>query len=386
MTFTRFTKFLPVILLFLITSCSGAEMGTTGQERPGRPGGPGGMPPLNVDVFRVPPPRDIPVELKYPARLKSTGEAMITARVSGTLEKIFFKEGDVVQEGTLLFKIEPDVYLAEVNSAKAQLEVAMANLKKAKRDWTRTSKSFEEGVVSERERDAALSAHESAKAGVDLAEARLRMAEIELGYTDVRATISGKTGMKLVDIGNMVNPGTNLVTLTRMDPIYAEFSFPDMDLVKVKYRLSEGSWRNPGGKLHSRLLIGDRPYGREGHVDFIDTRVNEETSSVKARAVFPNPDSKVFPGQFTRIIIRGLVRKNAVEIPQKAMIQGSAGAIVFVAENGVVAARPVEQGDTHGDNIIIEKGLKPGDAVIVSNLMKIRPGMPVSVATAVNGK
>jgi len=398
-----FQKLLAIVLLIILYACSGHDTGaigkegrSTGERAQGKTGsrqmkasrvesnkkgtrGPFPMGPLPVDVYKVPPPHDIPVKLKYPGRAKSTGDVIIVARVSGVLEKQFFQEGEYVKKGALLFRIEPDLYKADVDRARARLNVALADLKRAERDWKRISKAYKSGAVSEKERDTALSAYESAKASVSLARAELKRAELNLKYTDVTATISGKAGMRLTDPGNMVTPGTPLVKITSIDPIYVEFSFPDMDMIKMRYRLIKGTWENPGSTLKAKLFIEGHLYNHEGYVDFIDSRIDEDTASVKARAIFPNPEGEILPGEFVRIVITGLLRKKVIEVPQQAVIQTARGANVFVVEHGKASIRPVKLGDEHGTNFIIEEGLKSGEMVIVSNLMKVRPGMAVQI-------
>ena len=357
-------------LLLTALSCSRSQEG--GERAQARPAG-----PIPVDVYRVPAPRDIPLELTYPARLKGTGEVTIVARVSGIVEGMFFKEGEPVRKGALLFRIEPDIYRIQVEGARAALNEALARLKKAERDWKRVSRAFKEGVISKRDRDQALYSYEIAKASVEAARARLKKAQIDLGYTDVKATISGRTGMRLVDVGDMVNPGTPLVRITTIDPIYAEFSLPDTDLLRY------GLTQKMSEVLEAEIMGEGWVYGKKGRVEFIDARVDESTSSVRARAVFPNPDGRLLPGEFVRIRIRGLVKKGAVEIPQRAVIQTPLGTRVFVVERGKAVPRSVKVGEERGENFIVE-GLKEGEMVIVSNLMKVRPNAPVRVTAVVN--
>lgn len=342
------------------------------------------MPMPAVDVYKVPLPKSIPVKLEYPARIKSSSSVTIVARVTGTLQKKSFLEGQAVREGETLFKIEPDLYLAEKAHAEAQLEQAAALLNKAEKDWQRTKVLYEQHVANEQDRDAVRAATEMAKASVAAAKARLHQATINLDYTDVKATGSGITGLKLVDVGNLVNPGMPLVTLTQMDPIYVEFSLPDLDALKTKYELKSGSWSKSGGQLRARLLTDKGPYRRLGRVDFLDTNIDEKTASVKSRAIFANPDGELLPGQFIRIALEGVSRKNVLTIPQQALIQNPAGAMVFVVEGGKVTVRPVVIGDSAGENFIIEKGLKPGDLVVVNNFFKIKPNSPVKTDKIIN--
>lgn len=365
-----------VIFLLSASACS-SENKADGQSAVAPPA------PV-VDVFQVPAAKDIPVTLEYPARVKSVSSITIVARVAGTLQKKFFTEGQFVAKGDLLYKIEPDIYAAEVANATAQVGQATAQWNNAEREWKRIKNLYENKVVSEQDRDAAFSACEVAKAALAGSEARLRQAEIDLSYTDVRATGSGATGLEMVDVGNMVNPGTQLVTLTQMDPVHVEFSLPDLAALKTKYKVREGSWATIGKHLRARLVTETGMYDRPGRIDFLDSQIDVKTATVKIRAVFANPENEVLPGQFVRIVTEGLRRANVLMVPQQAVIQNPEGAMVFVVNAGKASMRPVVAGDAVGDNVIIEKGLKPGELVVVNNFFKIRPNGPVQTDKIIN--
>lgn len=332
-------------------------------------------PAIEVSVYKVQRPKSIPFELRYPARARSISRVTVVARVGGILKEMYFKEGQFVQRDDLLFKIEPDIYQAEFDSAKAQVEQAVAELNKAERDWKRIKASYEDRVVSEQQMDAALSAYEQAKAFIESAKARLKQAEINLSYTEVRSPVSGITGTRLVDPGNMVNPNTPLVTVTEINPIYVEFSIPDTDLQRFGNLSKQDSYRS----LKAGIQVEDRSYRHSGRIDFIDSVIDEKTSSVSARTVFPNPEGVLLPGQFVRITLKGLQKKAAVVVPQKAVIQTPLGSAVYAVENGKAVMKNIKIGEKAGEDFIVEEGLKSGDLVIIDNLMKLRPEMPVKV-------
>lgn len=336
-----------------------------------------------VKTYKVAGAKSVSFELQYPGRTKSISRVTVVARVGGILKDKYFKEGQFVNKDDLLFKIEPDIYQAEYDSLKAQVEQAIAELNRAERDWQRIKASYEDRVASEQQRDAALSAYEQARAMLDVAKARLKQAEINLKYTDVRSPVSGIVGTRLVDPGNMVNPNTPLVTITEIDPIYVEFSIPDTDLKRLKTSgLSLKAGNNPSAfslQPKAYILIDDKPFKHAGHIDFIDSVIDEKTSSVNARAVFQNPQRELMPGQFVRLIIKGLQRKGAIIVPQKAVLQTPLGSAVYIVENGKAVMKNIKLGDKAGEDFIVEEGLKPGDIVIIDNLMKLRPEMPVKI-------
>ncbi len=370
------------IFVLLVLSCAAcSKPDTTDKTSHGKMDA---MPLLSVDVYRVPAAKDIPVELEYPARTKSVSSVTLIARVSGILQEKRFTEGRPVKKGDLLFKIEPDIYEAEAAAAHALFEQSLALLNKSERDWKRINSLFEAHVASEQDRDAALSAYEIAKASVSAAKARLQQAVIHLNYTDVKATSSGIAGLRGVDVGNFVSSGTSLVTLTQTDPIYVDFSFPDINFLKTKYELKSGAWSKIGKTLTAWLMTDNGKYGKKGVVSFLDTNIDEKTASVKARATFFNPEGEILPGQFVRIKIEGLKRKNTIIVPQQSVIQNPEGTIVFIVEKGKIAVRPVVAGDSTGGNFIIEKGLNPGDMVVVNNFFKIRPDIPVKTDKIIN--
>ncbi len=329
---------------------------------------------LEVGVYKVSGEKPVMVELIYPGRIKSISRVTVVARVAGILKEKFFVEGQFVKKDEPLFKIEPDIYQAEYDSARASLLQREAELNKAERDYERIKLAFEDRVASEQQLDSALSAYEQAKAMLDVAKARLRQAEINLRYTDVNAPVSGITGPRLVDTGNMVNPNIPLVTITEVDPIYVEFSIPDTDM-KIIF-----PGKRTRASYQAELLVDGKTYKHKGRIDFIETVIDEKTSSVYARAVFPNPEGGLMPGQFVRIRLKGLPAKKAITIPERAIIQTPQGASVYIAENGKAELMTIRLGEKSGEDIVVEEGLLPGDMVIVDNLMKLRPGMPVKVS------
>ncbi len=334
-----------------------------------------------VDVYRVGNPSDIPVMLKYTARLKSIGDVEVTARIAGTLIKKFYTEGAFVKKGDLLYRIEPDTYKARLEKARADLQNALASLKKAKKDWQRVSILYKHNNASQKTMDSASAAYEIAKANVEGARANLKIATINYNYTYVRAPISGITGMKSVDVGNLVINGTKLLRITKMNPIYAEFSIPDTDVIRyIKDKSLKPS------KIAAVLEINGKKYGEQGYVNFIDELIDRRTSSVKARAVFPNPVNYLMPGEFVRIKLEGVYRKNAIVIPQRAVLQNPMGTMVFMVDKGKVQARPIKIGGTSGRYFVVENGLKKGELVIVDNFFRVRPGMPVKIDKIIDAK
>jgi len=363
---------------FLVSGCSNE----TDKKAAGMPA----MPPLPVSTYTV-VASDVPVSLEYPAKVKSMQQVGIVARVSGVLEKKLFTEGSYVKAGDMLYQIDSDRYEALMQEAVADVGVKEATLKQATRDWERTKALFSQDAVSQKERDAALSAYESAGASLKASQAALKKATIDFNYTKVKATISGMTSLNAQDIGSYVGASSDtmtLTTITQTDPVYVEFSLSDIDLLKKRYVMGSGNWSNIAqAKLPVHLSTPDgTKYAKAGTLDFLDSYVDGETSTIKARATFANPNNILIPGLFVRVNVEGLIYKDAISIPQNALLQEAIGSFVYVAKEGKAAKVPVKAGTVHNNTYIIESGLSAGDIIITNNLTKLRPGSAVIVAEA----
>ncbi len=338
-----------------------------------------------VDVFKVTAPKEEALVFTYPAKTISAQSAIIKARANGILQKKFFNEGDVVKEGDVLYKIEPDSYEATYNLAKANASALNVQVQKTSKEWERIKSLYEGGASSEQEKDTAYWAHESAKASYESAKASLQIATINLERTSVKATLSGVVGMKLADIGALVSDGTPLVEITQINPLHVEFSIPDIDVMKQKYAIKNGKWSNPTeGKLKASLIVGDTKYKELGVVDFMDSSLNAKTGSLKARATFKNPSSELLPNQFVKVSLLGLTRNNVIKVPQKAVLQNPLGMVVFVVVDGKAVVKPVKVGETSENDFVIESGLQEGDIVILNNFFRVKNGAPVKVDKVIN--
>lgn len=362
---------------FLVAGCSSQDKKAAGMPA---------MPPLSVSTYKV-VASDVPVSLEYPAKVKSMQQVNVVARVSGVLEKKHFTEGSFVKAGDMLYQIDSDRYEALMQEAIADVGVKEATLKQATRDWERTKVLFAQDAVSQKERDAALSAYESASASLKASNAAFKKATIDFNYTKVKATISGMTSLNAQDVGSYVGSSSDtmaLTTITQTDPVYVEFSLPDIELLKKRYVMGQGNWNSIAqAKLPVQLSTPDgSKYAKAGTLDFIDSYVDAETSTIKARATFSNPNNILIPGLFVRVNVEGLVYKDAISIPQMALLQDATGSYVFVAKEGKAHKIPVKAGTVHNNTYIIESGLNAGDVVITNNLTKLRPGAAINLAEA----
>ncbi len=344
------------------------------------------MPTPKADIYIVSKPMTTEVLLKYPAQIKSFKNVKVVSRVSGILEKKYFIEGEKVNKGELLYKIEDSVYKAKVDGAKASLQMAKAVLSNAVRNWNRIKKLYIQKAVSQEKKDDALSAYEQAKASLSLSKARLEQAQINLAYTKVVSPISGIAGLKKVDVGDFVTstPPTTLVNIINDNKVYISFSMPFSDYINIKNHL----WQIPENKkIRINVIINGKTLKEKGVVDFIDPNVDQKTSVVRFRAILDNKNGYLMPGSFAKIILRGISQKNVIMIPQKAVLQNPLGTVVFVVKDGHVGVLPVILGRESGKYYIVKRShLKSGDKVIINNFFRLRPGGKVIIDKIINNQ
>ncbi|TFH86451.1 efflux RND transporter periplasmic adaptor subunit [Billgrantia azerbaijanica] len=322
--------------------------------------------------------QDIPLERSYPSLLRSDDEVTLVARVTGFLEARHFEPGQRVEAGQKLYTIEPDLYQATVNQREADLQSARAELARAERDAERFERLLSQNSVSQQQVDQARAELGIARAAVAQAEAALASARIDLGYAEVTAPVSGRIGLSEVNVGNLVGSGTELATITPLDPLEVRFQLPQRDAFELRRQLGDQAI----GEIRATLrLPGENGVSAEslaGRLDFLGSRVDEATSTVQASATFANPDAAVLPGQFVRVSLEGLTRFDVLAVPEIAVTQGLMGPQVFVLDDENVArARTVELGEVAGQWQIIRGGLEPGERVVVGDPAGIEPGTPI---------
>ena len=410
------------LLALVLAACSPSN----GSEKKG--GHPGmGMPPPEVLTTTV-AAQSLPLGFEYVGQTAGSREVEVRARVPGIILKRNFTEGAPVKEGQSLYTIDPAQLEAAAARAEADVVAAQARLEQAKRNAARLKPLYAEKAVSQKENDDAVSAEEISAADLKAARARLIEAKLSLSYTKVEAPVSGVASRSLRSEGSLVGgPETLLTTVVQVDPIWVNFGIPDNEQARLQkerrchltliaetsegyhnlVRLVsagylDGYWYRPRVDLdqlaaHSRgiialsgclsgrvcrsLLDGDeRGDGRRGTPAL---RVSPTTGTREARAELPNPKGVLRPGEFVRVILRGATRPNALTVPQRAVMEGPQGKFVYIVdENNTAQPRPIEVGEWAGDAWIINKGVQPGDRVIVEGLMRLGPGAPVRIAEA----
>lgn len=317
---------------------------------------------------------------ELPARVVATRVSEVRPQVTGILQKRLFEEGQLVEQGDLLYQIDPAPYQADVNSAQAALVKAKADESVLKKTALRYKDLVQRKLISQDEYDKADGNWQQARAQSSVAQAALDNAKISLSYTKVIAPISGRIDISNVTEGALVtaNQEVVLTTIQPLDPIYIDMTQSSLSMAKIKKNL--GSNNNP--KVGVKLEDGT-DYDQLGVLTFSGTKVDSSTGSVTLRAKVPNPDSVLLPGMFVRAEIVIADQKPMYTLSQALVSFGQDDqATVLVVEDGKVVVRSVITGPTvNGNEWVIESGLKDGDQVIASNLMKIRPGSPVKIVS-----
>ncbi|MDG6079293.1 efflux RND transporter periplasmic adaptor subunit [Erythrobacter litoralis] len=330
-------------------------------------------------------PAAIPNIIELPGRVEPVREAEVRARVTGIVQQRLYEEGTDVRAGQPLFRIDPRELRASYAQTEASLQRARATASNASAVVDRYRPLVSENAISQQEYDAAVAAAREAEANVAQIRAQLDAASLQLGYTTVRAPIAGRASRAQVTEGALVSQteGTLLTRIEQITPVYVSFSQSASEVLAIRRAIAAGELDlGENEQVEVRLQFSDgTEYPIPGYIDFLDFSVDEETGTVDLRAEFPNPEGILLPGEFVRARIYAGRISNGIAVPQRAVTVNEDGGSVFVVDGkGMAALRPVQLGSMADGRWVIESGLRPGDKVIVSNLQKIRPGAPVTIA------
>lgn len=320
---------------------------------------------------------------ELPGRTSAYLIAEVRPQVGGIIQKRLFTEGSDVKEGEVLYQIDPAVYQATYNSAKAALSRAEANLVSIRLKAGRYAELVKINAVSQQESDDASAALKQAEADVEAGKAVVEAARINLAYTKVTAPISGIIGRSSVTNGALVTASqpAALATIQQLSPIYVDVTQSSAELLRLKQNVASGLLKSNGAaQARVRLLLEDgSAYPLPGTLKFSEVTVDQSTSSITLRALFPNPKHMLLPGMFVRAILEEGVNEHAILVPQRGVTRNPAGnAMVMVVGNEEkVEPRVIKVLRTVGENWLVNEGLKAGDRVILEGLQKARPGTPV---------
>lgn len=343
----------------------------------------------------APPPAEVEIALaqrgSVPDRRVYVGNARaaavvdVRARVRGYLIEQRFEEGQRVEAGRLLFRIDPAPYEIALAESRAGLSHARANARRTERDLERARELFEGKVLSTARLDERRADRDAAVASVEAAQAEVRAAELNLSYCEVTAPIAGRIGEALIDVGNLVGESgqdTVLARIVQVDPIHVVFAPTENERLAVLKSQREGRFpAQPEGAIPVEIELGDgTSYPHQGLLDYVDPTIDPKRGTVTLRAVVPNPDGALKPGEFVRAIAVLPELHDALLVPERALLEEQGGSYVLVVDDEErVAYRPVELGVVHDGMQQITRGLEVGERVIVAGLQQARPGMTVVV-------
>ncbi len=321
--------------------------------------------------------REVPVVYEAVGRTEGSREVQVRARVSGILEQQLYAEGDAVKQGAPLFRIERAPFEIDLQQNRAALAQENARNQLAKQDYERLKGLADKRAISQKELDQAASNLQQSDAAVQMQQARVRQSELNLSYTSVDAPIGGITGRAQQSIGSLVTPAPDsslLTTITRTDPIWVRFALSEAEFASLRNREAK---QRPQVRIET---ADGKAYPAAGRLNFAGSTVDASLGTVQMRAEFSNPKLQILPGQYVRVqVIAG--KQQAIVVPQSAVLQNESGRFVWVVgpENKAVP-RVIRAGNWVGADWVVLDGLKPGESVIVDNLVRLRPGTPVQIA------
>jgi RND family efflux transporter MFP subunit len=340
-------------------------------------------PPPKVTVSQ-PISREVVEWEEYTGRLEAVESVEVRARVNGYLQSIHFKNGATVKQGDLLFVIDPRPYQAELERAKAEVALANVRLERTGKDLARAQMLVRSRAVSEEEVDTRVSDQRQAQESVQAARATVNAAQLNVEFTQVRAPISGRISRNLVSVGNLVNGGTTqstlLTTIVSLDPIYCYFEADERSYLKGIRQLRNSDRTN--GRASKQpvyvALTDEENFPHQGFIDFLDNRLDQNTGTITARAVLPNPDLLLAPGLFARVRMPAGDKYKALMLPPEAVGSDLSQQFVFVVDDqNLVQYHQVTVGPLLDGLRVIRDGIQPGDWVIVKGVQRAKTGAKV---------
>ena len=360
-----------ILLTPLLLVCVSCNRGSARADNPAT------LPPPAVTVTKA-TAQDVPRYLDEIGRNAAFESVSVMPQVAGRITERHVQDGENLQKGQLLFVIDPRPYKAQLDSAQANLAQAKAALELAKIQFARDQELVGTRAISKQDYDTKKNTVDVNEAQVEAAKAAIETAQINLDYCYIHSPIDGRAGARLVDVGNVVQANTtSLLSIQRLDPIYANFTITERDLPEVQKEMSRGTL-----KALVRLPGDAENVTRPGRVEFLDNSVQNATGTVNLRATISNPDHHFWPGQFVNVKLVLATQKAAVLIPSQATQISQQGPFVFVVKTDDTAElRPVTLGQRQGSDVVIVSGLAPGERVVLAGQLLVRPGSKVHVDT-----
>jgi multidrug efflux system membrane fusion protein len=333
---------------------------------------PKAKPPVPVKVASA-VQKDVPIQVKAIGTIEAFTSVAIKSQISGQIARIHFTEGSDVEKGALLVSIDPEPFQAALGQSEATLAKDQAQARFAVEQAKRYEGLLKDGIVTRDQYDQLRTNAESFAATVVADRAAVKNAKIQLSYCSIRSPISGRTGTIALQPGNLVKANDlAIVTVNQLTPIYVIFSLPEKRLAEIKKGMA-------GGQLKIEAVIPNEPGRTEaGTISFLDNAVNPATGTIKLKGVFANKSHKLWPGQFTDVLLTLASRQNAIVVPTTAIQTGQQGEFVFVVKpDSTVEMRQISSSATAGEETVIDKGLAAGETVVIDGQLRLTPGAVV---------
>ncbi len=373
----RIARVVFVLVLVALAAAWAIKKNKAAQAKLGPAAGRGpGLPPVPV-VAGIVARKDVPIYLDGIGTVQAFNTVTVRARVDGQIQKIAFLEGQDVQAGDLLAQVDPDPYRAQVEQAEAKKGEDQAQLANAQVDLKRDAELLPQKIVSQQVYDTQKALVAQLEATVKADEAALLNAKVQLQYTTIVSPIDGRTGIRLIDQGNMVhaNEPNGLVVITQLRPISVVFTLPEQTLGEIHRQMASGQISVNALDRDNATVLG------EGQLAVIDNQIDAATGTIKLKATFSNSDLALWPGQFVNARLLLTVRKDSAVVPASVVQRGPEGAFAFVIkEDQKVEVRPVKVAQIEQGEALIEEGLAPGERVVVDGQYKLQKGSTVKTA------
>lgn len=363
--------------LLLLAACG------PGEQAQDKAGGPNGRP--KAVGFVVVQPTSVPVTVELAGRTVAFQSSEVRPQVTGVIQRRLFEEGQIVRQGQALYQIDPSLYRAAANEARASVASAQATFEAAKVRADRFRPLAQAEAISKQDYTDALATQQQAKAAIDVGRAQLDTARTNLRFTTVPAPITGRIGRSLFTVGALVSntQADPLATIQQLDPMFVDIQRSAADLLALRRALASGGVTPARTTVRLKLEDGS-DYGLAGTVEFSEVVVDQATGTVNLRARFPNPQGLLLPGMFVRAVFAQSVQQNVFLVPQGAVQRDPKGAatLFVVGKNNKAEQRTVEAGRTLGADWVVTKGLNPGDRIITQGLGDLKPGGPIAPVPA----
>lgn len=341
--------------------------------------------PPEVTVTKV-EPADTPFTMEFVGVTSSSQQVEVRARVNGFLDERVYEEGTLVKQGDVMFRLDAKPFQAQLDAAQAALKQQQAQLETYEETLVRVRPLAEANALSKKELDDSEGRVNSSAAAVEMAQADVETAKLNLGYTTIYAPVTGASSYARIQAGAYLDQLSSALTyVAQLDPIWASFSVSEDQWLESRTARASGSVQYPeDGQFEVKLLLADGSvYPEVGRIFFKDADYSVETGTFLLRATFPNPEGALRPGQFVRVNLSGAIRPEAILVPQAAVLQGAQGFFVWIVdEEGKAQTRNVEVGPWQDDSWIITKGLAAGDKVVTEGLIRLASGLPVKIVDA----